>query len=69
MGFTCTILITWEAELMRVLPAILRVHVEAADQLLSVFTLGLTKYVFALMDYLRVCVDSSCPPAVEAPLG
>lgn len=48
----------------------IRIHVEAADQLLSVFTLGLTKYVFALMeDYLRVRVNFSCAPAVEAPLG
>lgn len=47
----------------------IRIYLEAADQLLSVFTLGLTKYVFALIGYLGVRVDPSCAPAVEAPLG
>ncbi len=47
MGFTCTILITWEAELMRVTFFIWGNHIEVANEILSVFTLGLTKYAFS----------------------
>ena len=69
MGFTCTILATWEAQLMWVSSFLYGNDVEAADHLFSVFTYGLTKYVLSLIDHFKISNHCSYTLVVEAPLA